>query len=83
MRRPAIVVFKKLCAQCHKIYGEGVEVGPDITSNGRGDFDQLLSNIFDPSPGHRRRLPGRDREHQAGAVDFRAGRWRTMRNALF
>jgi putative membrane-bound dehydrogenase-like protein len=43
------LVFKKLCAQCHKIYGEGVDVGPDLTSNGRADFDQLLSNIFDPS----------------------------------
>lgn len=43
------VHFKKICAQCHKIYGEGVDVGPDITSNGRADFDQLLSNIFDPS----------------------------------
>ena len=41
--------FKKICAQCHKMYGEGVDVGPDITSNGRADFDQLLSNIFDPS----------------------------------
>jgi putative membrane-bound dehydrogenase-like protein len=41
--------FKKICAQCHKIYGVGIEVGPDITSNGRADFDQLLSNIFDPS----------------------------------
>ena len=42
-------VFNKLCAQCHKIHGEGQEVGPDITSNGRNDFDQLLSNVFDPS----------------------------------
>ena len=42
-------IFKKLCAQCHKIYGEGQEVGPDITSNGRNDFEQLLSNVFDPS----------------------------------
>jgi putative heme-binding domain-containing protein len=41
--------FNKVCAQCHKIYGEGQEVGPDITSNGRNDFDQLLSNVFDPS----------------------------------
>ena len=24
-------VFKKLCAQCHKIHGEGQDVGPDIT----------------------------------------------------
>jgi putative membrane-bound dehydrogenase-like protein len=47
--KAGVLVFKKLCAQCHKIYGEGVEVGPDITSNGRSDFDQLLSNIFDPS----------------------------------
>jgi putative heme-binding domain-containing protein len=42
-------VFKKLCAQCHKIYGEGKDVGPEITSNGRNDFEQLLSNVFDPS----------------------------------
>jgi putative heme-binding domain-containing protein len=44
-----IAVFTKLCAQCHKIHGEGVEVGPDITNNGRSSFDQLLSNVFDPS----------------------------------
>jgi putative heme-binding domain-containing protein len=43
------VVFKALCAQCHKIYGEGHEVGPDLTANGRSSFDQLLSNIFDPN----------------------------------
>jgi putative heme-binding domain-containing protein len=42
-------VFAKLCAQCHKMYGQGQEVGPDITSNGRNDFDQLVSNVFDPS----------------------------------
>ncbi len=42
-------VFKKTCAQCHKIYGEGQDVGPDITANGRGSFEQLLSNVFDPS----------------------------------
>ncbi len=41
--------FKKVCAQCHKIYGEGAEVGPDITLNGRNDFTQLMSNVFDPS----------------------------------
>ena len=42
-------VFKKVCAQCHTIYGEGQHVGPDITSNGRASFDQLLSNVLDPS----------------------------------
>jgi putative heme-binding domain-containing protein len=42
-------VFRKLCAQCHTIYGEGQDVGPDITSIGRTDFDQLISNVFDPN----------------------------------
>ncbi len=42
-------VFKKVCGQCHKIYGDGQEVGPDITVNGRSSFDQLLSNVFDPN----------------------------------
>jgi len=42
-------VFSKVCGQCHKMHGEGQEVGPDITSNGRGNFEQLLSNVFDPS----------------------------------
>ncbi|MGL4549539.1 MAG: PVC-type heme-binding CxxCH protein, partial [Gemmataceae bacterium] len=44
-----IAVYKNLCGQCHKLHGEGAEVGPDITLNGRPTFDQLLSNTFDPS----------------------------------
>ena len=47
--RAGRAVFFKLCAQCHTIYGEGQVVGPDLTSNGRGSFDQLLASIFDPS----------------------------------
>jgi len=43
------VVFRNFCGQCHTIYGEGGKVGPDITSNGRTSFEQLLSNVFDPS----------------------------------
>jgi putative heme-binding domain-containing protein len=42
-------VFRKVCAQCHTIYGEGQAVGPDLTGNGRGSFDQLLASVFDPS----------------------------------
>jgi putative heme-binding domain-containing protein len=47
--RAGQVVFKNVCGQCHKIHGEGQDVGPDITVNGRASFDQLLSNVFDPS----------------------------------
>ncbi len=42
-------VFRKTCAQCHQIYGQGEQVGPDITRNGRASFEQLLSNVFDPN----------------------------------
>lgn len=42
-------VFQRVCGQCHQMYGEGQQVGPDITSNGRSSFEQLLSNVFDPS----------------------------------
>jgi putative heme-binding domain-containing protein len=44
-----VEVYKTACAKCHKIHGQGEDVGPDITANGRADFDQLLSNVFDPS----------------------------------
>jgi putative heme-binding domain-containing protein len=47
--RQGAELYKKLCGQCHKLHGEGQEVGPDITVNGRGSFEQLLSNVFDPS----------------------------------
>lgn len=42
-------VFRKVCAQCHKLYGEGQEVGPDITQIGRTSMELLLSNVLDPS----------------------------------
>jgi len=57
--RAGVAVFRKICAQCHKMYGEGAEVGPDITRNGRNNWEQLLSNVFDPSlvigPGYQAR----------------------------
>jgi putative membrane-bound dehydrogenase-like protein len=42
-------VFARVCGQCHRIYGQGQDVGPDLTSNGRNSYEQLLSNVFDPS----------------------------------
>lgn len=59
-----VAVFNKVCAQCHKMYGEGAEVGPDITRNGRNNWDQLLQNVFDPSavigPGYQARIVATD-----------------------
>ena len=43
------VVFSKTCASCHKMYGEGAEIGPDLTGSNRGNLDYLLLNSVDPS----------------------------------
>jgi putative heme-binding domain-containing protein len=42
-------LFKKHCAICHKLFGEGNTVGPDLTHANRKDRDFLLASIVDPS----------------------------------
>ena len=42
-------VFERVCASCHKLYGHGGEVGPDLTGAGRDNLDYLLENLVDPS----------------------------------
>ncbi len=37
------------CAACHKLKGQGGEIGPDLTGSGRTNLDYLLHNIIDPS----------------------------------
>jgi putative heme-binding domain-containing protein len=41
-------LFKKHCAVCHKLQGEGVALGPDLTNTVKGDQDSLLASIVDP-----------------------------------
>lgn len=42
-------VFRKQCATCHKLFGEGNEIGPDLTGVARDDTTALLTNLVDPS----------------------------------
>lgn len=42
-------LFAALCGVCHRMYGHGGEVGPDLTGSGRSNLDYLLTNIIDPS----------------------------------
>jgi putative heme-binding domain-containing protein len=42
-------LFVRHCATCHKLYGEGGQVGPDLTGVARNDTVALLANIVDPS----------------------------------
>jgi putative heme-binding domain-containing protein len=43
------VLFQRTCGQCHKLYGEGGEIGPDITGSNRNNLDYLLTNMLDPN----------------------------------
>jgi putative membrane-bound dehydrogenase-like protein len=43
------VVFQTACANCHRLYGTGGAIAPDLTGSGRHNLDYLLSNIVDPS----------------------------------
>jgi putative heme-binding domain-containing protein len=41
--------FRKLCANCHRLFDEGAEVGPELTGAQRISVEYLLENLIDPS----------------------------------
>lgn len=42
-------VFKKTCASCHLLYGDGAKIGPDLTGSNRANLDYILLNSVAPS----------------------------------
>jgi putative membrane-bound dehydrogenase-like protein len=42
------IVFNKTCLQCHKLFGEGGDVGPELTGSDRASVDYILENVLDP-----------------------------------
>lgn len=42
-------LFTATCGNCHKLFGEGGDVGPDITGSNRANLDYILENVVDPS----------------------------------
>lgn len=43
------VIFERTCVQCHKLFGAGGNIGPDLTGAQRHNLNYLLENIIDPS----------------------------------
>ncbi len=43
------VVFQRTCGSCHKMYGKGGNIGPDLTGSNRASLDYLLFNVLNPS----------------------------------
>ena len=41
--------FEKVCANCHKLHGKGLTIGPDLSGAERKNRDLLIRNTVDPS----------------------------------
>ncbi|WP_114751072.1 PVC-type heme-binding CxxCH protein [Pleomorphovibrio marinus] len=42
-------LFSRTCGGCHKMFGEGSDLGPDLTGSNRTDVDYILLNVLEPS----------------------------------
>lgn len=42
-------LFTANCAKCHTLFGQGGQIGPDLTSYKRDDVANMLANIVNPS----------------------------------
>src|SRR5207302_230017 len=61
------LLYSRTCASCHVLFGEGGEIGPDLTGSQRANLDYVLENVLDPSA----IVP---REYQVTVVETKAGR---------
>ncbi len=41
-------LYRATCHACHGLFGDGSDLGPDLTGSNRGNLDYLLENILDP-----------------------------------
>jgi putative membrane-bound dehydrogenase-like protein len=42
-------VFERTCVQCHTLFGNGGDLGPELTGANRKDLGYLLENMVDPN----------------------------------
>jgi putative heme-binding domain-containing protein len=43
------LLFGRTCAQCHRLFDSGGDVGPDLTGSDRANPAYILENVLDPS----------------------------------
>lgn len=60
-------LFLNNCARCHKLFGEGNSIGPELTGSSRTDRQWLLTSIVDPSGVVRK-------EYQSQILEMKDGR---------
>ena len=61
------LVFSKTCANCHRLFDEGGDVGPNLTGSQRANLDYVLENVLDPSAVVAR-------EYQMNVLNMKSGR---------
>jgi putative membrane-bound dehydrogenase-like protein len=42
-------LFKEMCAKCHRLFADGGQIGPDLTTFKRDDISNMLLHIVNPS----------------------------------
>ncbi|MGI9429769.1 MAG: c-type cytochrome, partial [Bythopirellula sp.] len=42
-------LFDRTCSKCHRLFGEGGTIAPDLTGSGRKKADYVIRNLIDPS----------------------------------
>jgi putative membrane-bound dehydrogenase-like protein len=60
-------LFKQHCATCHQFHGEGIKIGPDLTTADRKNTPYMVANIVDPSSYIRTEYV----QHEANLLDGR------------
>jgi putative membrane-bound dehydrogenase-like protein len=60
-------LYAQNCASCHKLFGEGGAVGPELTGAQRSNLDYVLENVLDPNAV----VP---REYQVTVLELDSGR---------
>jgi putative membrane-bound dehydrogenase-like protein len=48
-REAGRVLYQQTCANCHKLFDAGGEIGPNITGAQRQNLEYILDNLVDPS----------------------------------
>lgn len=60
-------VYSRVCASCHRLFGEGGAIGPELTGAQRQNLDYVLENVLDPSAA----VPG---DYQVTLLEMKSGR---------
>lgn len=57
-------IYDQACGNCHKLFGDGKEIGPDLTGSNRRDLNYILENVLAPNA-----IIGKDYQMHAFLMD--------------